>query len=188
MVSIAALWLPILLSGVAVFVVSSIIHLLIPLQKGDYQKVAGEEEMRATMRTHGVKPGQYMFPCADSMKDCATPEHVAKLNEGPVGTLVVIQNGPVNMGKMLGIWFAFSVVVSVFVAYLTGVTTAPGTEFIEVFRRAGTVAFIAYGLSNVTDSIWKGVSWGITAKFLFDGLLYALATGALFAAMWPAAA
>ena len=35
---------------------------------------------------------------------------------------------------------------------------------------------------------WKGVSWGITFKFVIDGLLYGLATGAVFAWLWPAAA
>ena len=52
--------------------------------------------------------------------------------------------------------------------------------------QVAATAFLAYGLSNVTDSIWKGVPWSITAKFLFDGLLYGLTTGAIFAALWPA--
>ena len=55
-----------------------------------------------------------------------------------------------------------------------------------VFRLTGTAAFLGYALTNVTNSIWKGVSWGVTAKFLFDGLVYALVTAATFGWLWPA--
>jgi hypothetical protein len=59
---------------------------------------------------------------------------------------------------------------------------------VTVFRLTATVAFLAHGTTGVCDAIWKGVSWGIAGKFVFDGLLYGLATGAVFAWMWPAAA
>ena len=42
--------------------------------------------------------------------------------------------------------------------------------------------------TSVNDSIWKGVSWCVTSKFMFDGVVYALVTGATFAWLWPAAA
>ena len=55
-------------------------------------------------------------------------------------------------------------------------------------RIAGTAAFLAHAFSSVNDSIWKGVSWVITLKFVFDGLVYALLTAGVFAWLWPAAA
>jgi len=45
MVSITALWLPILLSAVIVFVASSIIHMLLPIHKSDYRKLPDEEKV-----------------------------------------------------------------------------------------------------------------------------------------------
>ena len=47
MVALADLWLPILVSGVVVFVVSSVIHMLIPIHRGDYAKLPGEDAVRA---------------------------------------------------------------------------------------------------------------------------------------------
>ena len=41
MVGTAELWLPILLSGVFVFVVSSVIHMALPIHKNDYKGPAG---------------------------------------------------------------------------------------------------------------------------------------------------
>jgi len=33
-----------------------------------------------------------------------------------------------------------------------------------VFRVAGTAAFMAYGLGNLSNGIWKGQPWGMTLK------------------------
>jgi len=78
-------------------------------------------------------------------------------------------------------------VVGAVVANVAGVALLPGTDGLRVFRVTGTVALLAYGLSNVSDSIWKGVRWSTTLKFLFDGAIYAAVTGATFAWLWPAA-
>ena len=39
MVSLAALWLPILLSAVIVFIASSIVHMAMPWHKNDYPRI-----------------------------------------------------------------------------------------------------------------------------------------------------
>jgi len=44
MVPIAALWIPILLSAVIVFVASSIIHMLLPYHRSDYGNAPGREQ------------------------------------------------------------------------------------------------------------------------------------------------
>lgn len=186
MTTLAMLWLPILLSAVFVFIISSIVHMVIPFHKGDYKKLPNEEHARTALRECNIPPGQYMFPNADSMKECGTPEMQAKFEEGPVGVMIMRGKGMPNMGSSLGQWFLFCIVIGVFVAYLTGIGIPPGGE--GVFRVSATVALLGHAFTCVNDSIWKGVSWGVTFKFFFDGVLYALATGATFAWLWPAAA
>ena len=39
------LWLPILLSAVFVFLASSVIHMMLPIHKGDFRKLAKEPEV-----------------------------------------------------------------------------------------------------------------------------------------------
>ena len=34
------------------------------------------------------------------------------------------------------------------------------------------------------DSIWKGQGWKITAKFIFDGVVYGLVTAGVFGWLW----
>src|SRR2546425_9086661 len=45
MVGLSALWLPILLSSVLVFVLSSVIHTLLPWHKSDYPKLPNEDRV-----------------------------------------------------------------------------------------------------------------------------------------------
>ena len=99
----------------------------------------------------------------------------------------VLPSGPYNMGKSLLQWFLFSILISVFAGYIATFALQSGADYMVVFRLTGTVAILGYGVSNFTDSIWKGVGWGITAKFLFDGIIYGLLTAGTFAWLWPAA-
>lgn len=181
MADLLAMWLPIVLSAVGVFMVSSVLHMVLPWHRGDVGKMAGEEQVLDAMRDHGVNPGQYMFPCGESMKDMSTPEMIAKMERGPVGFLTVVPPGVPNIGKSLLQWFIYSVIVSVFVGYVLTFTLQNDPEYLDVFRLAGTVAFLGYGLGAVMDSIWKGVRWGTSLKFVIDGLLYGLVTAGFFA-------
>ena len=89
-------------------------------------------------------------------------------------------------GQMLAT-FAYFVVASIAVAYVSGRVLAPGAEYLQVFRVAGTVAWLAYGWGRVLESVWFGLPWSQQVKHLFDALLYALATAAVFSWLWPRA-
>ena len=180
------LWLPIVLAAVAVFVVSSVVHMLLPIHKSDCKMLPGEVQILAAMRASGVKPGSYGFPGARSMKEMCTPEMKAKYDLGPVGLMHVKANGVPQIGTALLQWFIYTLVMGVVVAYLAHFTLPKGAGCSDVFRVTGTAAFLGYGMYAIQDSIWKGQSWSVSFKYVFDGLLYALATGAVFGALWPA--
>lgn len=185
MVPIHALWLPILLSAVIVFVASSIIHMVLPVHKSDYRKLPDEATVLDSLRGTGVTPGrEYRFPYC-TQKEMKSSENLEKLKRGPVGLLVIMPSGVPNMGKFLGQWFVYCVVVSILAAYLTGRTRTPGAEYLEVFRVAGATAFIGYSLAQAQNSIWRGVTWSVTLKHMLDGLIYGLLTAGMFGWLWP---
>lgn len=185
MVAITALWLPILLSAVIVFVASSIIHMVLPIHKSDYHKIPEEDRVLDAIRVAGASPGQiYFFPYT-THKEMKSPATVERFKRGPVGLLTMIPSGPPRMGKNLLQWFVYCIVVAIFVAYLTGRTRNAGTQYLEVFRVAGTTAFLGYAVAQIQDSIWKGQPWAVTAKHVFDGLIYGLLTGGTFGWLWP---
>jgi len=184
MVPLAALWLPIVLSAVIVFVASSIMHMVLPYHRSDYNQLPDEDKIRGTLRAANLKRGLYVFPFTTN-KDMKSPAICEKYKEGPVGLLTIVPSGPPAMPKFLGQWFVFCLVVGFFTAYLTAHTVASGANYLVVFRVAGCAAFMAYGLGLLIDSIWKGQPWSNTLKHAFDGLVYGLLTAGVFGWLWP---
>ena len=84
------------------------------------------------------------------------------------------------MGSKLAMSFVQNLVVGVICAYMVSRTLAAGSEYLAVFRVAGTTAFIAYGMAYLQESNWFGRPWSTTVKNLFDALLYGLLTGGVF--------
>ncbi len=184
MVPLAALWLPILLSAVIVFVASSLMHMLLKYHQGDYRQLPDEDQLLAALRPAGLKRGLYIFPFC-THKDMKSPALFEKYKQGPVGHMTILPNGPPVMPKFLIQWFVFCLLVGVFVAYLVAHTLAPGTPYLTVFRVVGTAAFLAYGLGNLSNGIWKGQTWSATIKEVIDGLVYGLLTAGTFGWLWP---
>ena len=184
MTPLSALWLPIVLSAVIVFVASSIMYMVLPYHRSDYQKLPDEEKVLAALRGAGVKRALYIFPFV-SHKEMKSPATIEKYKQGPVGTMTVFPSGPPVMPKFLGLWVSYCLIIGFFVAYLAAHTIAPGTNYLHVFRVVGTAAFLAYGLGHLSDFIWKRQPWSSTLKEVFDGLVYALLTAGTFGWLWP---
>lgn len=185
MTGLSALWLPILLSAVLVFLASALIHMLLKWHDSDYPAIPNEDAFRAAVQPLAIPPGDYMIPRARSTAEMSSPEFTEKMKSGPVMVITVMPNGPVSMGKSLGLWFLFSLVVSIFAAYVTGRALPPGSDYMEVFRFISTTAFIGYALALWQISIWYRRAWGTTIKATIDGLIYALLTAGVFGWLWP---
>lgn len=185
MVGLAALWLPILLSAVIVFVVSSLVHMVLPWHKSDYPKLANEDQVMNALRPLGIPPGDYVMPRPSSREGMRSPEFLEKMKKGPVVMMTVMPNGPMGMGKNLTQWFLFSVVVGVFAAYVAGRALPTGAPYLAVFRFAGVTAFLAYSGALWPMSIWYRRAWTTTIKATIDGLLYGLLTAGTFGWLWP---
>jgi hypothetical protein len=170
---------------VIVFVASSVIHMVLPIHRGDYHKLPDEEKILDILRTSGALPGRfYHFPYC-THRDMKSPDMMEKFKRGPIGNLTLIPSGLPKMGKFLGQWFLYCIVIGIFVAYLTGRTRVPGTPYLEIFRVAGTAAFLGYSGAIAQESIWKGQPWGVTVKHIVDGFIYGLLTAGVFGWLWP---
>ena len=184
MVFLGALWIPILVSAVLVFVASSLFWMVIKHHDSDWKGLPGEETILEALRKAKVPRGQYRFPYA-SAREMQSPEMKKKMADGPSGFLLFWDRWDGSMGKNLGQWFVYLIAVSIFVAYVTGRVLPAGAAGMSIFRVAGTVAVLAYAAAIVPRSIWWGQSWSMTFKEVFDGIVYGLLTGAAFCWLWP---
>jgi hypothetical protein len=174
--------LPILIAAALVFIMSSLVWMVLPHHKSDFERLPDEDAVLDALGE--VPPGSYDFPHADSMEELKTPEMQARMQKGPVGFFTVA-SGPPSMGKNLGAWFVYCWLVSWTAAYVVTRAAPPGAEYWRVYQVGSTVAWAAYGFGTITDSIWFSRPWKHSMKQLFDALLYGLLTGGALAGFWP---
>lgn len=187
MVMLAALWLPILLSAVLVFLASSVIHMVLGYHANDFGAVPDEDRVMEALRAAGVQPGQYVLPHATDREAMASEAYLAKSERGPVALLTVTESGPPRVGKQLGRWFVYLVVAGILIAYVAGLALDRGEPYMEVFRLVSSTAFLAYTVALWQEPVWYGRSWSMTVKNTLDGLIYALLTAGVFGWLWPGA-
>ena len=179
-----SLLLPIVVSAVAVFVLTMIIHMT-PWHRSDYVRLADEDGVMKALRPFNIQPNDYVTPHPGSREYMKSKEYDAKRDAGPVMIMTVIPSGPWKIGKMMGLWFLFAVVVSASIACLVGTIVPPGGNTHAVFHHVAVITFLTYAMGAVPMSIWYGRKWPTTFKNAFDSLLYALASGWIFSMMWP---
>src|SRR5205085_6975877 len=112
MMSFAALWLPTLLSAIAVFVLSFVMHMLLPWHKSDYPNLPNETAALDAIRSLGIPPGEYMAPKPASREAMRSPEFAERMRVGPVFILNVMPGGSISMGRPLAMWFIYAVIVN----------------------------------------------------------------------------
>jgi hypothetical protein len=185
MVTIASLWLPILLSSVLVFIASFIVWAVLPFHRSDFGALPNEAAARDALTPQNIPPGQYNIPNLPSRSDLKNPDYTKKFEEGPVGFLTVLPNGIPPMGRSLVLSFIYYLVIGAMVAYLASRMLDVTTGYLTVFRMTGTLAWLGYGFGVVPDAIWFGRPWSAVFKHLVDALIYALLTAGAFAGFWP---
>ncbi len=188
MVPLLDLWLPILLSTVAVFILSFLVWTAFPHHKSDFKKLPDEDGTINALRGRPPEPGAYMLPRAWTHAEVQDPEIAQKLTQGPVGFITIVPSGMptmATMGKKFVQLFAFYLVLSVLVAYVTGTGFATDAAVMDVFRVSATVAAMGHGTGVITAAVYFGTPWSNTWKHVIDAVIYGLATGAIFAALWP---
>lgn len=185
--NLVALWLPIVVSAVGVFVVSSLIHMVFKWHNSEYRDMPNEEAVREALRNAKLNPGFYVTPHCTDMKDMASEAMVKKYNEGPVAFVTVLPNGAPNMGRALGLWFVFSLVVAAFSALIALHLIPLAGDAHMAAHVIALITFIAYGFGSMQDFIWMGKPLSSMLKYLLDALLYSVVTALSFWLLWPSA-
>ncbi|MGD0183146.1 MAG: hypothetical protein ABSC15_25325 [Terriglobales bacterium] len=109
MVPLAALWLPIVLSAVIVFIASSIMHVLLKYHQSDCYQIPDEDKFLALLRPANLKRGLHVFPYF-LPKDMKSSAAIEKYKQGPVGFMTIMPSGPPAVPKFMGrnLWFSGS--------------------------------------------------------------------------------
>lgn len=186
MTPLGSLWLPVLLSAVAVFVVSSVIHMFSPWHKGDFGTLRDEEGVMAALRPFNLRPDDYMAPRAGGMAEMQSEEFKAKRLRGPAFVMTVFPpTADFSMTPNLVKWFIYLIAVSAAAACVAASAVRAGAPSHTVFHYTALVSFLTYAGGLFPASIWYQKRWSTTLKSVVDSLIFGVVTGGIFLCFWP---
>lgn len=185
-VSITQLWLPILIATVCVFFASSIIWMLLPYHKPDIKAIPNEAEFDEAINKLGIAPGFYMYPNCQNAKDMKSEAFKARWESGPWGTINVMGHQPNFAMNLLKTFIAYGL-ITVMVAYISGMALGPGADYMDVFRVVATAGILGHCMGALAGSFFLGTPTRFIVTCFIDGVIFALITAGVFASMWPAA-
>ncbi len=184
MVSLAQLWLPIVLSAVFVFIASSLLNMLLSFwHRSDYHGFSNEDEVRAALRKGMTQAGMYNVPFClpNKMND---PDMLRKMEEGPLAMVAIKPGGKFNLGVPLLQWFLFCLLVSLLASCVALVLPA-GAPSMRVFHTLALAGLLGHAMGPISNGIWWAHAWGSVFKYIVDGVIYALIIGGTFVWLWP---
>ncbi len=173
------------LGGIAMFIWTSIAHMVLPIGYAGIREIPNESAVLAAMQSNiGEQTGLYLFPgfgLGDNPSREARSEamkHMGeKLAQNPSGILMYHPPGSraINMGKLLGTEFATELLEAILVVFLLGltrlVTFGGRVGFVFV---AGILAALA---TNVSYWNWYGFPCVYTVAYMFIQVIGFLCVG-----------
>ena len=163
-----------ILGGIAMFVWTSIAHMVLPLGEAGIREMPNEAAVLDAMKTNiGENRGLYIFPGLGvgenptrEQKSEAMKHMNEKLASSPSGVMMYYPPGRTfKMGKLLGVEFATELLESILVVFLLAQTP------LVAFRSRVGFVFVAGVLAAIATNVsywnWYGFPKRYTAAYMF---------------------
>ena len=187
-VSLLSLWAPILLGTLLAWVASALIHMLLKYHNADHRALPNEAEVAAAIAAGRPSPGIHTLPHCSDMKQMGDPALQQRFRDGPVAVVTVMRPGLPAMGKLMLQQILYFLFGTALVGFCATLALPPGASYLVVFHFVAVVGFLAFGWAVIPYSIWYGHPWATSARYLLDGLIYALVIAGCYGWLWPSAA
>ena len=174
------LWKPILATGIATHIYSTLAWTALPHHKPDWTKAPIEDQLQNLIVDQKVPAGQYMFPFAEGGKDAATEEF--KQKQARCRGMLVTWAEPLSMGKSILQTLLWFFAAAFTIGYLASLGLAPGVGNGQVLQFVGTAGLLTHVAAHYPRVFWFRRKM---AMEVLDGVLQAAVTAAIFTALWP---
>ena len=92
--SLLELWLPVLLSAVAVFFASFVAWTILPHHKKDWRRLPDHDAFADAVKKLEIPPGQYLYPNVATNAEMKEEAYQQRFKDGPWGTLSIWPAAP----------------------------------------------------------------------------------------------
>ena len=175
------------LGGVAMFVWSSIAHMVLPLGEAGLQEIPNESELLGAMRAKlGESSGFYMFPAMarEGDRSAAMTAYTRKLAANPSGLLIYHPPGADTLTpKRLGTEFLAEVAEALLLAWLVGRTRL--SSYGSRLGFAAVCGLLAALVTNIQYWNWYGFPSSYTGAYMLTQAVGFVAAGLVIARFKP---
>lgn len=191
MSSIIPLGLPIVLSAIAVFLVSMFKRQLMPWYRGHLRSLPNEAAVADALR--GTEAGEYRIPFAGTIADVRSADFHERIARGPVA-LVSVWPGAAQLPfrRTAGTFFGVQLGYLLLISWLAGHTAHDAlglhgehTTTWHIAHTVGLTAFAGYGFGLSQLSLLGVRGWRTWLAGFVEALVYAAITAAIFVWLWP---
>jgi hypothetical protein len=168
-----------LLGAVAMFIWTSLAHVVLPLGEAGIKQIDNEQALLASMQSALTAPGLYIFPNLPPGGDQA--EYQKKIATGPSGLLIYFPRREFSFGKLLAVEFGTEVLEALIAVYLFSFTSL-GT-FVGRLGFYAALGVLAAIITNVSYWNWYGFPTAYTLAYMFTSWVAFLLAGLVAAAM-----
>ncbi len=169
-----------ILGGIAMFVWSSIAHMVLPIGEAGIKQISSEEPVLNAIKENIKEDGFYFFPAmTEGMNNEAWLE---KYRTGPSGIMIVHPNGeePMTAG-MLIVEFLSDIIAVLIAVFLLSKTTGNLERFWKKVWFITFIGFIPFLIVDVSYWNWYGFSGSYTIAQLVDQVVGFFAAGLVIA-------
>lgn len=161
-----------ILGGIAMFIWTSIAHMVLPLGEAGVGEIPNESAVLSAMQSNiGDQTGLYIFPgmgvgknATHQEKNEAMKQIAAKAASGPSGLLMYHATRQFSIGKLMGIEFATELLEAILVVFLLAQTVIAGFGGrVGFVFAAGIMTAIA---TNVSYWNWYGFPSVYVASYM----------------------
>jgi hypothetical protein len=174
------LWFPILVSGLVTHILSTLAWMIMPHHKPEWQKLPIEDELHTLLTKNKAAAGQFIFPFARNPQEERAADYQDKVRQ--CRGMLILWATPANMGKAIGLTLLGFFVIAFVIGYLASLAMSRDADFMRVLQFVTTAGLLAHVAANFPHVFWFRRK---IAMEVLDGVIYALATGLIFAALWP---
>lgn len=182
--SVADLWLPILLAGLATHVWSTLAWTVLPHHKPEIKGLGDkEDELLSWVEGADLEPGKYLFPFTADTKEASSEEF--KQKQLRCRGHLVLWEKPVSMPVAILKTLCFFLIAAYMIGFVVSLSMHFYTDQMSVFRFVFALGVLTHCFAKFPHLFWFPEKYVMS---LLDGIIYALITAAIFALLWPVAA
>ena len=167
------------LGAVAMFLWTTIAHMVLPLGEAGIKMIDNEQALLSTMQSTLSQQGMYMFP--NMPPGTSEDEYLTKMTNGPSGLLIYFPKRAFSFGTSMVVEFVVELLQAMIAIYLLSLTRVG--SFAGRLGFVAVIGLVAAVATNISYWNWYGFPTAYTSAYMLTTWVGYVSAGLVAAGM-----